>query len=681
MFARTRTAAVADTLPWAAFLATTLAMLGSVLLHARWLPASLLVAFVLLLGLRVALRWRGVGRIALWLRLLVVLGLVALVASTLGNLFGREAGSALLAAMLVSKLLETDTRRDARIVLTVVAFLAMAGFLFDQGMLQAAMTAGVCLLMLAAMYELDPASAQQAQRAPHRAFSSAGMREAARHLALAIPFALVCFFLFPRLSAPMWGAPQDAFTGRTGISDTMEPGALAGLALDDSVAMRVRFDGEAPPPAQRYWRGLVLWNFDGRVWGGADLLGGFRAEPQLEPLGPTIGYEITLEPTDKRWLFLLDAPLGAPDDATLTGDFQARAARPVTSALRYRGQSSTSYRMQAELPRGVRTLGLRLPASGNPRARALARDWRNQVGDNPRAIADLALRNFNQTFSYSFEVPLLGGDPIDDFLFEVRSGWCEHYASAFVFLMRAAGVPACRRAWWSVSRAATSTSAATTTRCGVPTHMRGPRSGSPVRAGCGSTPPRRSHPSAYRAMRGRPSRRAAPGTNAAGWPACATASTWSATGGPRPWCSSARSASAACSRMSASTSTMAGNWHLPCSERPCWRSRSPRWSAAGAGVRVAIRCATRGATGARAWPRPASCAHPPRARRISAHGPRRPCPPMPMRSPRSRTATLRCATLYWRQSPLPSRTGASVRVLSGCADEHAQRHCIASVRE
>jgi transglutaminase-like putative cysteine protease len=442
MFARTRPAAVADTLPWAAFLATTLAMLGSVLLHARWLPASLLAAFVLLLGLRVALRWRGVGRIALWQRLLVVLGLVALVASTLGNLFGREAGSALLAAMLVSKLLETDTRRDARIVLTVVAFLAMAGFLFDQGMLQAAMTAGVCLLMLAAMYELDPASAQQAQRAPHRAFSSAGMREAARHLALAIPFALVCFFLFPRLSAPMWGAPQDAFTGRTGISDTMEPGALAGLALDDSVAMRVRFDGEAPPPAQRYWRGLVLWNFDGRVWGGANLLSGFRAEPQLEPLGPTIGYEITLEPTDKRWLFLLDAPLGAPDDATLTGDFQARAARPVTSALRYRGQSSTSYRMQADLPRGVRTLGLRLPAAGNPRARAMAQDWRTQVGDDPRAIADLALRSFNQTFSYSFEVPLLGGDPIDDFLFEVRSGWCEHYASAFVFLMRAAGVPA-----------------------------------------------------------------------------------------------------------------------------------------------------------------------------------------------------------------------------------------------
>ncbi len=442
MFARTRPAAVADTLPWAAFLATTLALLGSILLHARWLPASLLSAFLLLLGLRVALRWRGVGRIALWLRLLVVLALVAMVGSSLGNLFGREAGSALLAAMLVTKLIESETRRDARIVLTVVAFLAMAGFLFDQGMLQATMTAAVCVLMLAAMYELDPASAQQAQRAPLRAFSSAGLREAARHLALAIPFALVCFFLFPRLSAPMWGAPQDAFTGRTGISDTMEPGALAGLALDDSVAMRVRFDGEPPPPAQRYWRGLVLWNFDGRIWRGAEMLSGFGAERALEQRGPGIGYEITLEPTDKRWLFLLDAPLGPPEDATLSADFQARAARPVSSALRYRGQSSTNYRMQTELPRGVRTLGTQLPAGGNPRARALAQDWRTQVGDDPRAIADLALRSFNQSFSYSFEVPLLGGDPIDDFLFEVRSGWCEHYASAFVFLMRAAAVPA-----------------------------------------------------------------------------------------------------------------------------------------------------------------------------------------------------------------------------------------------
>jgi transglutaminase-like putative cysteine protease len=423
-------------------MATTMALCAGVALHARWLPPPLLAAFAALVALRVWLRWRGVGRLSVWVRLLLVLVLVFAVGLSLGNIFGREAGSALLSAMLVTKLVESDTRRDARIVLTATAFLALAGFLFDQGILQSLLAAGTCVLLLAAMYDLDPAAPEPAQQAPYRAFSARGLREASWHLLLALPFALVCFFLFPRLSSPIWGAPQDAFSGRTGISDHMEPGALSALALDDSVAMRVRFDGAPPPPQARYWRGLVLWIFDGRAWTGPDLMAGYSRTPQLLAEGPTIEYEITLEPTDQKWLFALDAPLGAPADAVLTRDFQIRTARAVDGVMRYRARSATRYQMQPELERGQRRLGLQLPVGGNPRARALAADWRSKAGDDPRRIAEQALQLFNREFSYSFEAPLLGADPIDDFLFGARSGWCEHYASAFTFLMRAAGVPA-----------------------------------------------------------------------------------------------------------------------------------------------------------------------------------------------------------------------------------------------
>lgn len=441
MFARTRPA-VADPLPWAAFLATALALVGGIILHARWLPPTLVAAFAALVGARLFMRWRGAGRVPAWLRLAVAIALVAAVAATLGNIFGREAGSALLSAMLVMKLVESESRRDARVILAVTAFLAMASFLFDQGIVQVSMTAGACLLLLAAMYELDPATPREAREAVHRAYSARGLREAGRSLLLAIPFAIVCFLLFPRLSSPMWGAPQDAFTGRTGISDRMEPGALAGLALDDSIALRVRFDGAAPPPQDRYWRGLVFWSFDGKAWGWPDAALGFRDDAEVEALGAAIDYEVTIEPTDQPWLFMLDAPLAAPDGANLTSDLQARMARPIIGVMRYRGSSSPRYRMQPTLPRGVRSLGTRLPDGGNPQARALAAQWVAETGGDPRTIADRALAMFNRDFSYSFEVPLLGADPIDDFLFGVRIGWCEHYASSFAFLMRAAGIPA-----------------------------------------------------------------------------------------------------------------------------------------------------------------------------------------------------------------------------------------------
>jgi hypothetical protein len=91
----------------------------------------------------------------------------------------------------------------------------------------------------------------------------------------------------------------------------------------------------------------------------------------------------------------------------------------------------------------TRAWALELPAGFDPRARALAEGWRRTAGTNDAAIIRDALDLFRAGgFVYDLDAPPLGRDSIDDFLFDTRTGFCEHYASAFTFLMRAAGIPA-----------------------------------------------------------------------------------------------------------------------------------------------------------------------------------------------------------------------------------------------
>ena len=428
-------------LGWPGFVATTLVLAGAIVLHAGWLPSLLLLTFGAIVALRVAWRHQRAGRVPAVARLVLFAVLVTVVQASLGNLLGREAGSALLAAMLVLKLLETDTRRDARVVVTIACFLAMCSFLFEQSPLQAVLAMVEIVFAIATIVHLQTLASRDLADRHWRPVPVAVLVGAGRLALWSAPFAAACFLFFPRLAAPLWGAPGDSFTGRTGISDSMEPGALSSLALDDTPAMRVTFDGPVPPAEDRYWRGLVFWWFDGRTWTGAGAYTGFREEPRIEPRAEVIEYEVMLEPTDQRWLFMLDAPLDAPDGAALGGDFQVRRADAVRDVLAYRGRSASRYAMQRELTPAQRFMATSLPPDVNPRARALATSWRDE-GLGPREISARALALFNESFIYTLEPPLLARDPVDDFMFVTRAGYCEHYASSFTFLMRAAGVPA-----------------------------------------------------------------------------------------------------------------------------------------------------------------------------------------------------------------------------------------------
>ena len=400
--------------------------------HASELPVWLAPAFIVIAG------WRGLIAVYHWsppprwallaLALLATAGVVV----TYRTLFGRDAGVALLTVMTACKLLETRGLRDGVVLVLLGYLLVMSNLLFSQDIPMVAYLLAVVTLMLVSQMLIHRQHAGLAALAP--------LRLAGKMVLAAIPVMLVLFVLFPRIPGPLWGLPKDAYQGRTGLSGEMEPGTISQLIQSGDVAFRVRFTGAMPPPAQRYWRGPVLWNFDGRRWT-------LRDEPLSQtPIpfiqeGPALDYAVIMEPNNQRWLLALDLPANLPPRARMTPSFQLLRDQPVNEAYRYEVRSYPQYRT-GELTAAERFMGLRLPPRSNPRARELAEEWRAR-DPQPEALVNAALALFReQSFYYTLSPPLLGFHSVDEFLFRTRQGFCEHYASAFVFLMRAAGVPA-----------------------------------------------------------------------------------------------------------------------------------------------------------------------------------------------------------------------------------------------
>ncbi|WP_018409999.1 transglutaminase TgpA family protein [Methyloversatilis thermotolerans] len=400
--------------------------------HAEYLPPWLDAVALLLFIWRLAqwhLGWPGASRAV---KILVVIACCAGVALSFGRLFGREPGVALLTLLLVLKLHELRSVRDGHTVVLLGYFMLLAAFLDSQEPAIAVLLFGSMVVITAALIALTGPPAAV----------GALLRRSAFMLLQATPFMLVLFVLFPRVPGPLWGLPVDAHGARSGLSDSMEPGSISQLSLSGEIAFRARFDGALPARRELYWRGPVLTDFDGRVWRqGASARQVGRALPgSLE--GTRTAYEITLEPHGKPWLFALESVAALPADARITDDWQVVRRDVVRDRRRDRFESVTSARPGRDEWSGWLKAARQLPASGNPRARALAQSLRDQADSDAEVVA-AALHLFRrEPYVYTLTPPLLGSDAVDQFMFETRRGFCEHYAGAFVFLMRAAGVPA-----------------------------------------------------------------------------------------------------------------------------------------------------------------------------------------------------------------------------------------------
>ncbi|WEN13485.1 DUF3488 and transglutaminase-like domain-containing protein [Rhodanobacter sp. AS-Z3] len=399
-------------------------------LHASHMPWWLVATLGLVLGWRWWQRRRRTGRVPRWLKLPMLVLLTLAVILQYGNIFGREPGTALAVGLLVLKLLETETIRDARVGISFACFALMAALLFDQGMVITFIVALGLLPALATLRALEPA--QTSHSLPRSLLPGLALTTAA------LPLALLAFLLVPRLDSPLWGAPTPN-QAITGLADSMSPGAFSELLLDDSPAMRISFDGTPPDRSQRYFRAYVMNGYDGFTWKFSDRLG--LAPATLEVTGAA-HYHVSLLATHQNVLPTLDVPIDAPEGAHLRADRVLMAEKPVNDTLSYSLSSATQYRLEPELGTHRRRW-LLLPDGFNPRTLALGQKWRQQNGADDAAIVRAGLALFHDGgFRYTLNPAPLGRNATDDFLFDTREGFCEHYASAFTVLMRAAGIPA-----------------------------------------------------------------------------------------------------------------------------------------------------------------------------------------------------------------------------------------------
>lgn len=373
-----------------------------------------------------------------WLRLILTLAIIALLAVSLGGLWGRRAATGLLCLMLAAKMMELSRLRDLRMVASVSLFLIASQFLFDERLLFLVYLFGGVLMAVCALLRIQQLETG-GQDAPANIVSL--VQQAAVMLLSALPVALVLFVTFPRLAEPLWGLPDEVMDGKTGLSDSMSPGSIADLYIDDSPAFRAEFDAEPPPPEQRYWRGPVLWRFDGDTWKRAFLPSRTQA-PDVPPGEDDFRYTVQLEPHERRWLFALDYPVTKPDEARISLDFQITRRHPVTTLTEYSMRSNPQFTDMPRLPITLRQMAVSLPEDRNPRTLQMARELRERFDDD-RALIDHVLGWLrSEPFYYSLQTAPLGRHGADEFLFDLRRGYCEYYASAFAVLMRGAGIPA-----------------------------------------------------------------------------------------------------------------------------------------------------------------------------------------------------------------------------------------------
>ncbi|MEH6473997.1 MAG: DUF3488 and transglutaminase-like domain-containing protein, partial [Halopseudomonas sp.] len=423
------------------------AMFGAIAPHIARLPIWVTLVCLLCGCWRIMVyrgRWALPGGM---IRALLVFSGGAAVFAHYGTLAGPEAGSALLILGFCFKLMETHHLRDAFIVVILGYFVVAVSFFFDQSMLASGYMALVCIMITAALLGLN--------QSPLHTRPRRTLKASLRLLGHSIPVMLVLFVLVPRIG-PIWSLDLGSKSAKTGLSDQITPGDIAQLSRSDELAFRVEFlnDETPPPPSQRYWRALVLNHYDGKTWsrGAVDMDDESRVywgssavaiRPSFSANQQRYHYRVMMQPTDQRWLFGMAWASSDNPDIGISRDYRLLSRTPIRQQFSYQVESIVPAALDASvLPIWLRQLNLQLPAQGDPRTRQLARQLFAQAGSAP-AYIDRVLTLFRQQpFRYTLRPPRLSGDRIDQFLFDSRSGFCSHYAGAFVYLMRAAGLPA-----------------------------------------------------------------------------------------------------------------------------------------------------------------------------------------------------------------------------------------------
>lgn len=375
-----------------------------------------------------------------WLLGLLALTIAATVLS-FKTLLGRDAGVTLLVVLLTLKTLELRARRDAFVVFFLGFFCMLSNFFYSQSLL----TAFSILLGLMGLLTVLVNAHMPVGRPPF----SAAAKTAGWMTLLGAPIMLVLFLLFPRM-APLWGVPSDATTGRSGLSPEMRVGSIAKLALDDAVAFRLKFQGDIPPQSAMYFRGPVLSSFDGTEWRSPRFgyAARYSVKSNLTVSGTPYRYQVTMEPSNRPWLMMLEATPDSPDipgyQNAMQEDLQWLTIRPVADLIRFNATSYPNFQHGPTTRVNGLTEFVDLPPGYNPRTLALAAQIKADARNTTTAalVNDVMTRLRTGGYTYTLDPGVYGVNTADEFFFDRKEGFCEHIASSFVILMRAMNVPA-----------------------------------------------------------------------------------------------------------------------------------------------------------------------------------------------------------------------------------------------
>ncbi len=248
---------------------------------------------------------------------------------------------------------------------------------------------------------------------------------------------VVFFFVLPRTRHPMWNFLNPGGMAKAGLAESVEPGNYARISAVKDLAFRAEVAELAPEDL--YWRVLVLNQPDGNRW--------VRVQPPDEssrPVDSKRAEKLTIfsGARSDRYLVVLDRP------ATLSG-------------VRYRGSDDIVYLARSKLDRPFRiemlshidanlqvtgtidrSFYLTLPTQISPRVRQLAASLVDESASDSMRISALAEFFRNQQLTYAQDDLPGGVNPIDEFLFEKKRGYCEYFASAYITLARMIGLPA-----------------------------------------------------------------------------------------------------------------------------------------------------------------------------------------------------------------------------------------------
>ena len=397
------------------------------------LPFVVSVIFIVMMAIRILLLFFGVRKMATWQLVLMLALVVALVMLQVGSFVGLQGGMALLLLLGALKSYEGRTRRDWQVSALVQIFLLTGAVLFNQSMLVGAWVL-VCLTLIAAslaiLNELDPKTA---------------LKQSLIGFALTLLPMILLFITMPRKESPLWGIPQNPSNqSTTGISESMKPGSIGNLVQSNEPAFTATFsDNYRPRPQDLYWRVMVMIDRDEMgEWHAARGMmdGAFPARGNR----PTqdVRYQIVLEDTKGR-IPALDYPSRRQETGILQelGDvlrvYSRQGVRGIT--LRANATDELTQKLDANEMQMYTAI-----SNNNPQTKALAQSLYQQAGGDTATFIQAAYQYFNQQkFAYTLKPPVLQtGSPTDEFLFKTKQGFCEHYADAFVTLMRSAGVPA-----------------------------------------------------------------------------------------------------------------------------------------------------------------------------------------------------------------------------------------------